>query len=175
MLSEPKPVQRGRPVVMNAGFSPAGRDFAARHADLTFAMVPDASAAARIVPELKAEVERRHDRKLMVFAGAHIVCAATEDAARREYERMTGELGDRDAAANAIRLLIPNSGSADFDADGMAAAAIAGFFALPLVGTPTPSSRRWPDAPTRGSTGSPSRGWITRPGSISTPGSCDPG
>lgn len=136
VLSEPKPVQRGRPVVMNAGFSPAGRDFAARHADLTFAMVPDASAAARIVPELKAEVERRHDRKLMVFAGAHIVCAATEAAARREYERMTGELGDRDAAANAIRLLIPNSGSADFDTDGMAAAAIAGFFALPLVGTP---------------------------------------
>ncbi|WP_433136235.1 LLM class flavin-dependent oxidoreductase [Actinomadura nitritigenes] len=136
VLSEPKPVQRGRPVVMNAGFSPAGRDFAAKHADLTFAMVPGAAAAARIVPGLKADVQERHDRKLMVFAGAHIVCAATEDAARREYERMVGEVGDQDAAANAIRLLIPNSGSADFDAEGMAASAIAGFFALPLVGTP---------------------------------------
>ncbi|MBO2463974.1 LLM class flavin-dependent oxidoreductase [Actinomadura violacea] len=136
VLSEPKPVQRGRPVVMNAGFSPAGRDFAAKHADLTFAMVPDAAAAARIVPGLKADVQERHDRKLMVFAGAHIVCADTEDAARREYDRMVNEVGDRDAAANAIRLLIPNSGSADFDADGMAASAIAGFFALPLVGTP---------------------------------------
>ncbi|MDL4818533.1 LLM class flavin-dependent oxidoreductase [Actinomadura opuntiae] len=136
VLSEPKPVQRGRPVVMNAGFSPAGRDFAAKHADLTFAMVPDAAAAARIVPGLKADVQERHDRKLMVFAGAHIVCAATEDAARREYGRMVDEVGDHDAAANAIRLLIPNSGSADFDAEGMAASAIAGFFALPLVGTP---------------------------------------
>ncbi|MFI0406706.1 LLM class flavin-dependent oxidoreductase [Actinomadura sp. 3N508] len=136
VLSEPKPVQRGRPVIMNAGFSPAGRDFAARHADLTFAMVPDPASAARIVPQLKAEVDERHDRKLMVFAGAHVVCAATEDAARREYDRMVGELGDQDAAANAIRLLIPNSASGDFDAAGMAAAAIAGFFALPLVGTP---------------------------------------
>ncbi|MBW8485858.1 LLM class flavin-dependent oxidoreductase [Actinomadura parmotrematis] len=136
VLSEPKPVQRGRPVIMNAGFSPAGRDFAARHADLTFAMVPGVEQAARVVPELKAQVERDHGRKLSVFAGAHVVCAGTEDEARRAYARMVDEVGDREAAANAIRLLIPNSASGDFDADGMAAAAIAGFFALPLVGTP---------------------------------------
>jgi alkanesulfonate monooxygenase SsuD/methylene tetrahydromethanopterin reductase-like flavin-dependent oxidoreductase (luciferase family) len=136
VLSEPKPVQRERPVIMNAGFSPAGREFAARHADLTFAMVPDRAAAARLVPQLKAEVAQRHGRKLQVFAGAHIVCAATDAQARAEYERMVDELGDRQAAETALRLLTPNSAGADFDAGGMAAAAIAGFFALPLVGSP---------------------------------------
>ncbi len=136
VLSEPRPLQRQRPVVMNAGFSPAGRDFAARHADVTFAMVPDIAAAARLVPPLKQEVRSVHQRELLVFAGAHVVCADTDAEARAEYDRMVSEFGDQDAARTAIRLLIPNSGSGNFDAAGMAASAIAGFFALPLVGSP---------------------------------------
>lgn len=136
VLSEPRPLQRHRPVVMNAGFSPAGRDFAARHADVTFAMVPDVAAAGRLVPPLKQEVRSRYRRELLVFAGAHVVCAPTDAQARADYDRMVNEFGDHEAARNAIRLLIPNSGSGAFDADGMAASAIAGFFALPIVGSP---------------------------------------
>ncbi|MGF1662881.1 MAG: hypothetical protein ACFCVG_10525 [Kineosporiaceae bacterium] len=41
-----------------------------------------------------------------------------------------------EAAANAIRLPIPNSQSADFDRESTRAAAVAGFFALSLVGSP---------------------------------------
>src|SRR5918997_3512410 len=121
VLSEPRPVQRDRPVIMNAGFSPAGREFAARHADLTFALVPDSAAAAALVPQLKAEVAQRHGRKLQVFAAAHIVCAATDARAQQEYERMVNDLGDRQAAETALRLLAPSSASADFDAEGMTA------------------------------------------------------
>ena len=136
VLSEPRPLQRHRPVVMNAGFSPAGREFAAKHADVTFAMVPDVAAAGRLVPSLKEDVRTRYGRELLVFAGAHIVCADTDAQAQADYDRMVNEFGDREAASTAIRLLIPNSGSGAFDADGMAASAIAGFFALPLVGSP---------------------------------------
>lgn len=46
VMSEPKPIQRPGPVVMNAGFSPAGRDFAGQHADLTFALLPSMEGAA---------------------------------------------------------------------------------------------------------------------------------
>lgn len=136
VLSEPRPLQRHRPVVMNAGFSPTGRDFAARHADVTFAMIPDIAAAGRLVPPVKEEARTRHQRELLVFAGAHVVCAPTDAQAKAEYDRMVNEFGDHDAARNAIRLLIPNSGSGNFDADGMAASAIAGFFAPPLIGSP---------------------------------------
>jgi dimethylsulfone monooxygenase len=136
VLSEPRPLQRGGPVIMNAGFSPAGRDFAARHADVTFAMVPDVATAARLIPPLKQDVLTRYQRNLLVFAGAHVVCADSDAAAWTAYHKMVGEWGDHDAARNAIRLLVPNSRSGTFDADGMAAAAIAGFFALPLVGAP---------------------------------------
>ncbi|MDX6742404.1 LLM class flavin-dependent oxidoreductase [Actinocorallia sp. A-T 12471] len=136
VLSEPKPVQRGRPVVMNAGYGPAGRAFAACHADLTFALPPDAEAAAKIVPELKADAARLHGRDLKVFAAAHVVCADTEDEARRAYARMVGESADRQAAERALRLLLPNPPFAGPEAEALAASAVAGFFALPLVGTP---------------------------------------
>lgn len=127
VLSEPKPLRR--PVVMNAGFSPAGQDFAAKHADITFAMLPSVTGAAELVRPIK---ERKPD--LQVFAAVHVVCAATDSEAKVLYERMVGELGDREAAERAIKLLIGSSRSGDFE--GLLNAAIAGFFALPLVGSP---------------------------------------
>jgi alkanesulfonate monooxygenase SsuD/methylene tetrahydromethanopterin reductase-like flavin-dependent oxidoreductase (luciferase family) len=136
VLSEPKPVQRPTPVVMNAGFSPAGRDFAAKHADITFALLPSADRAKQVVETITADATARYGREPRVFAGAHVVCAASQARAEEELARMVAEYGDADAAQRAIRLLVPNSRSADFDAAGMAASAIAGFFALPLVGTP---------------------------------------
>lgn len=136
VLSEPKPLQHPGPVVMNAGFSPAGRDFAARHADVTFALLPSITAAADTVSALKGHAREAYVRDLRVFAAAHIVCADTDEAAQIAYERMVHEFGDWDAARTAIRLLIPNSQSAKFDEKGMAASAIAGFFALPLIGSP---------------------------------------
>jgi dimethylsulfone monooxygenase len=75
-------------------------------------------------------------RELSVFVAGHVVCAPTDAEARAEHRRQVEELGDTEAAANAVRLLIPNSQSADFDHDSMRAAAVAGFFALPLVGSP---------------------------------------
>lgn len=129
ILSEPKPLRQGGPVIMNAGFSPAGQDFAARHADITFAMLPDIGKAAALVAPIK-ELKPQ----LRVFAAAHVVCADTDEQAREEYARMVGELGDKEAAERAIRLLIGSSRSGDFD--GLVNAAIAGFFALPLVGSP---------------------------------------
>jgi dimethylsulfone monooxygenase len=136
VLSEPKPVRPDGPVIMNAGFSPAGRQFAAQHADLTFAMVPTVAAARGTIPPLKRQVRDDRGRDLMVFAAAHVVCADTEAAARAAYQAMVHDHGDWQAADTAIRLLIPNSRSADFDRAGMAASAIAGFFAFPLIGTP---------------------------------------
>lgn len=135
VLSEPKPLQKSGPVIMNAGFSPSGREFAARYADVTFALIPSVDAAAGTVAPLKRHALETYGRDLRVFTAAHIVCADTDAEAQRDYERMVDELGDRDAARNAIRLLIPNSQSAEFD-HGMSASAIAGFFALPLIGSP---------------------------------------
>lgn len=135
VISEPKPLQRPGPVIMNAGFSPAGRAFAARHADISFVILPDLATAADQVAALKAAARERHGRELLVFGAGHILCRDSEAAARREHRRVVHELGDWEAAAFAIDQLIPGSRSADWT-HTMGPAAIFGFFATPLVGTP---------------------------------------
>jgi alkanesulfonate monooxygenase SsuD/methylene tetrahydromethanopterin reductase-like flavin-dependent oxidoreductase (luciferase family) len=144
VLSEPKPVQWPSPVVMNAGGSPSGRGFAAKHADVSFALLPNAGAAAASVAAVRT-LAAEQGRELSVYAAGHIVCAATDAEARAEHRRQVEVYGDMAAAANAIRLLIPNSQSADFDHESMQAAAVAGFFALPLVGSPETVVRQMQD------------------------------
>lgn len=135
VTSQPRPIQRPGPVIMSAGFSTAGRAFAAKHADINFVIAPDRDAARTAIAQAKARARDQYGRELLVFGAAHILCRDTEAEARAEHDRVVHELGDWPAARNALRLLVGSSHSADY-ADTMAAAAIFGFFATPLVGTP---------------------------------------
>ena len=135
VLSEPRPLQKPAPVVMSAGFSPAGRDFAARHADINFVILPGLEGAGETVAKVKAHARERYGRDVLVFGAGHILCRDSEAAARSEHERVVHEQGDWEAAANAIDQLIPGSRSADWERS-MGPQAIFGFFAHPLVGTP---------------------------------------
>ncbi|HEY7075946.1 MAG TPA: LLM class flavin-dependent oxidoreductase, partial [Solirubrobacteraceae bacterium] len=133
-VSEPKPVQSPYPVIMNAGTSQAGRAFAARHSDLIFAGLTSLDTAARQIADIK-----RQRPDIRVFGRGHIVCRESEREARLAFDRIHRELGDREAAIATTRVNMANSQSTDFDSmdmqralDGM----IAGFWALPLVGTP---------------------------------------
>lgn len=135
VTSQPLPVQAPGPVVMSAGFSPAGRGFAAKHADINFVIAPDRDSARESIREAKARARDEFGRELKVFGAAHVLCCATGADARSHYERVVNELGDWDAARNALRLLTGMSQSADYD-EAMASSAIFGFFATPLIGTP---------------------------------------
>jgi dimethylsulfone monooxygenase len=137
-FSEPKPVQKPYPVVMSAGTSPAGRRFAARHSDLIFAGLTDLETTPRQIAEIKA-LAREAGREIRVFGRGHIVCADTDARARERYDRIHRRLADEAGARNVVRINIPNSQSADWETiemqrivEGM----VAGFWALPLVGTP---------------------------------------
>lgn len=135
VVSQPLPIQARSPVVMSAGFSPAGRRFAAQHADINFVIAPDRAAARLAIAETKHRAASEFGRELLVFGAAHILCRDTEAAALEEYERVVRQLGDRDAAERALRLLVGSSQSADYAA-AMAESAIFGFFATPMIGTP---------------------------------------
>ena len=133
VISQPRPVQRPRPVIMGAGASPAGRAFASRHADVSFVILPDPALTAKTVTAMKADA-RGHGRTLQVHGAAHVLIRDSEAEARRALARVVDEQGDWDGAARAIDQLIPGSRSADWK-HTMGAAAIFGFFAQPLVGT----------------------------------------
>ena len=137
--SDPKPRQHPYPVIMSAGTSAAGREFAARHSDLIYAGLTNFETAADQIREIKEHAREHHGRELRVFGRAHIVCRETEREARRDYDLLHGELADIEGARNVVRLNLPNSQSADWESIDMQrilAGMIAGFWAIPMVGTP---------------------------------------
>jgi alkanesulfonate monooxygenase SsuD/methylene tetrahydromethanopterin reductase-like flavin-dependent oxidoreductase (luciferase family) len=143
--SDPKPRQHPYPVIMNAGTSPAGREFAARHSDLIYAGLTNYETAADQIREIKTHARERHGRELRVFGRAHIVCRDTEAQAQREYARLHRELADVDGARNVVRLNLPNSQSADWetiDMQRILEGMIAGFWAIPVIGTPDQVTER---------------------------------
>jgi dimethylsulfone monooxygenase len=138
-FSEPKPLQKPSPVIMNAGTSAAGREFAAKHSDLIFAGLTSMDTAAKQIADIKALARDAHGRDIKVFARGHVVCRASEEEARRDYDRIHKELADVDGARNVVRMNMPNSQSTDWESMSMQRTVegmIAGFWALPFVGTP---------------------------------------
>jgi alkanesulfonate monooxygenase SsuD/methylene tetrahydromethanopterin reductase-like flavin-dependent oxidoreductase (luciferase family) len=122
---------------MNAGTSPAGRAFAARHSDLIFAGLTRLDTAARQIAEIKA-LAREAGREIRVFGRGHIVCDDTDAAAEARFASIHRERADIAGARNVVRINVANSQSADWETlemqrivEGM----VAGFWALPLVGT----------------------------------------
>ncbi|MCU1605296.1 MAG: Monooxygenase [Modestobacter sp.] len=85
--SKPKPLQKPYPILVNAGSSPAGLDFSARHVDVNFVgmgsfeMGEAAAAAAR-------RKAGEYGRSIGTMTYASIVCRDSEAEAKRDYERI---------------------------------------------------------------------------------------
>ena len=136
---EPKPLQDPRPAIMSAGISPAGRAFAAQHADLVFIAIADPAATAETVAEVKRYAREEHGKELQVFGRAHVTCAETEEAAQAAYRHFILDNGDREAGENVLRMLMGNSQTIDYESAEQRAlveAVIRGYFAHPFTGTP---------------------------------------
>ncbi len=133
--SEPKPIQRPGPLIMSAGQSPAGSAFAARHADLQFIFLHDLPRTAEIVAGLKARALNEHGRHLKVMSAAYVVCCDTEQEARDYYHHYVHEKGDWQAARNLAANANQNMQSADTTDPAVLEALVAGYGALPLVGS----------------------------------------
>ena len=105
LVSEPKPIQRPRPVYMAAGLSPRGRQFAGSHTDINFSpthLGPQGMGA--LITDTK-EKARSFGREVLVFGQAVIVCADSEAEAREYFEYYVTEKGDWEAAGNLINSL----------------------------------------------------------------------
>jgi FMN-dependent oxidoreductase (nitrilotriacetate monooxygenase family) len=93
-LNLPRPPQ-GRPVLVQAGSSDAGRRFAARHAEAVFTAHLERRTAEAFRRDLRALVreEGRDPDRVLVLPGLSAVIGSTEEEARR-IERELGELAD---------------------------------------------------------------------------------
>jgi alkanesulfonate monooxygenase SsuD/methylene tetrahydromethanopterin reductase-like flavin-dependent oxidoreductase (luciferase family) len=94
LTTDPLTLQRPRPPVMSAGFSPKGRDFAAQAADLLFTSVSNIERAPAIVKSVK-DYAARYERTVDVYTSCHIVCRRTRDEAEEFYRYYAEEMADR--------------------------------------------------------------------------------
>ncbi|WP_435170707.1 LLM class flavin-dependent oxidoreductase [Falsirhodobacter sp. 1013] len=87
-VSQPGPVQDPRPVVLNAAFSPPGRNFAANHADFLFTTFSSIEAGADTITDIRARAATT-GRDVGVYTTTHVVCRPTRAEAEAYYERYT--------------------------------------------------------------------------------------
>ncbi|PQP32758.1 5,10-methylene tetrahydromethanopterin reductase, partial [Desulfobacteraceae bacterium SEEP-SAG10] len=81
-LCEPSPQRT--PLLYQAGTSPRGTRFAARHAEATFVSGPGKTVVKRYADDLRAAVRQagRDGDSLVIYAQALIITGATEAQAR---------------------------------------------------------------------------------------------
>ncbi|WP_286249570.1 LLM class flavin-dependent oxidoreductase [Streptomyces graminofaciens] len=140
IVSEPKPLQRPWPVIMCAGNSPAGKEFSARHAEVSFGVFPSFESIPEVV-EHNRQAAREAGRPVKVFGHGYVVCADTEAEARRRLDHWVRDNVDEATAGAFVAATLKNSNSTKVFEDRFAhrellAKAAAGALALPLVGTP---------------------------------------
>ena len=152
---EPKPLQKPYPVIMNAGTSPAGRGFAAKHSDVIFAGLTNFETAAAQIAEIKQLARERFDREIRVFGRGHIVCRDTQAEAERVYDQVHRVLGDYEGAANVTGISREHSQSTDWSIEErkLLEGMIAGFWGIPMVGSPDQVAQRMLDLHAAGADG----------------------
>jgi alkanesulfonate monooxygenase SsuD/methylene tetrahydromethanopterin reductase-like flavin-dependent oxidoreductase (luciferase family) len=93
--AKPKPYGGSRPLIMNAGASPAGRAFAIRNCDAFFTQASRTSMAetAKIVQAAKDDAKAQ-GRELDVYAVGVVTCKPTQKEAEEYYHYATIEQAD---------------------------------------------------------------------------------
>jgi FMN-dependent oxidoreductase (nitrilotriacetate monooxygenase family) len=87
-LAEPSPQRT--PVLYQAGSSPRGRQFAARHAECVFVTGPSPEVVGEYVRDTRERARRegRDPQDLLFFMYLKVVTGGTEAEARRKYEEL---------------------------------------------------------------------------------------
>jgi FMNH2-dependent dimethyl sulfone monooxygenase len=96
--TNPVSVQRPRPLVMSAGFSSKGRDFAAQAADALFTTMTELDQAPAMLANV-AQYASRYGRHLPVYAMGHVVCRPTRREAEEFFHYFAEELADAEGQA----------------------------------------------------------------------------
>lgn len=132
----PRPRQSPWPVTLNAGFSPAGRDFAARAADFLFTTFVEIEAGRGQIADMQARAAAA-GRSVGVYTTAHVVCRPSQAAAEDYYEWYAVTMEDTAAADHYMGTKEKFSGSHDPIAYRLHRKRfVGGAGTYPLVGTP---------------------------------------
>ncbi|HWV21354.1 MAG TPA: LLM class flavin-dependent oxidoreductase [Devosia sp.] len=116
-LNVPRPPQ-GRPILAQAGASEAGRDFAARHADMIFTVQSDLGDAQVFYRDMKTRAARhgRAPETLLIYPGIVPIAAPTQEQAEARLEQMSSYMVIEHVLAKLSEFLGVDLSQADLDA-----------------------------------------------------------
>jgi dimethylsulfone monooxygenase len=133
--AQPKPIQP-RPPILNAGNSPTGGAWAAKHADFNFSSFSDLEGARNYTAEIKRVANDEHQRDIGVLTYGLVICRDTEEEAQAVHQQII-DMADWRAAHNWMSVLGVESGSFNEQMHGpLAEFFVAGAGAARVVGTP---------------------------------------
>jgi alkanesulfonate monooxygenase SsuD/methylene tetrahydromethanopterin reductase-like flavin-dependent oxidoreductase (luciferase family) len=80
-MSQPKPIQRPGPMLMNAGGSPAGRNFVSKHGDIAFIRAERVEDMRKEADAYRATAREQHGRELQIWVYCGLVHGDSESDA----------------------------------------------------------------------------------------------
>ncbi|MGE0151431.1 MAG: LLM class flavin-dependent oxidoreductase [Reyranellaceae bacterium] len=110
LVTDPLSVQRPWPPIMNAGFSVAGREFAARSADILFTTISEVDQVAAVVQSIQ-DASAAKGRMIDVYTMTHVVCRPTRREAEEYFHYFAEEMADTAAAAYHLKQRKATAGS----------------------------------------------------------------
>jgi len=132
-VGDPKPFGGTRPIIMNAGSSPAGRAFAVESCDFLFCGFPTLEVGRTMAAELHAQATALR-RPVSIFTAAHLICRPTRSEAEAYYAYVADEIADWDAVENMVAVNPKPSRRAFYEKNRRRFAA--GYGGYPLIGSP---------------------------------------
>jgi FMNH2-dependent dimethyl sulfone monooxygenase len=105
-FSEPKPIQKPYPPIMNAGGSPVAQQFSARYSDLAFLLLRDHTyeGIKRQVDDYRKLAQESFGRYIQLWSYGYVVIRPTEKEAKDYLHYYVVEKGDNEAVDNLIRV-----------------------------------------------------------------------
>jgi len=140
VLCKPKPWNGGAPMIISAGNSPAGRGFAARHADGLFTSIRELQNLPQKVADLRAE---RGENGAGIYASGHLICRPTTKEAEEYYHYLVYENGDWEAAEHTVQIRTKGGSTSGPQLAKMKEAIISGTGTYPIVGSYDDAAERF--------------------------------
>jgi dimethylsulfone monooxygenase len=136
---EPKPIQQPRPVIISAGQSGRGMQFALSRADFIFVGGQDMDELRQRCRQVDAAKQEVGCFSTQILSHSPVVIADSDAEAQRYYDWCVDEMGDYKAAEGVARGMISGGNqSVEIPAAKLRAVAralISGWAGMPLVGT----------------------------------------
>jgi FMNH2-dependent dimethyl sulfone monooxygenase len=104
LVGRPAPHGGTEPVLMNAGYSPAGRAFAVRNCELLLTSLVDLESGRRDVEEVQGAARASYGRDIQLIATAYVVCRPTAAEAEEFLRYYADEHADWEAADRLMSL-----------------------------------------------------------------------